>query len=157
MDLLEQVKKYVLVMEGENPMMNKEDALRIAERAGVLYRYARNGPVYEVRWSSEHPIMRVPEPHLCSVLMERIVEVNAPSAEKRLYDLDAEVGLAEVYDKEKAKMDEEIVLGPLPDATHAAYVLAEEAGVALEEVTPTGVDGKITKGDVQAYLDSQAE
>lgn len=43
-------------------------------------------------------------------------------------------------------------VGPLPDATHAAYVYAEENEVALEEVIGTGADGKITKGDVEMFV-----
>jgi pyruvate/2-oxoglutarate dehydrogenase complex dihydrolipoamide acyltransferase (E2) component len=39
------------------------------------------------------------------------------------------------------------------DATESAVALAEENGVDLSEVEGTGTDGRITKADVQAYLD----
>lgn len=44
-----------------------------------------------------------------------------------------------------------------PQATDAAEKLAEEEGVELASVVGTGVDGTITKGDVEAYLASQEE
>ena len=37
-------------------------------------------------------------------------------------------------------------------ASDAARALADEYGVLLELVTPTGKDGSITKADVQAYI-----
>lgn len=39
------------------------------------------------------------------------------------------------------------------DATEAAVELAEEHGIDLSEVEGTGVDGRITKPDVEALLD----
>lgn len=43
-----------------------------------------------------------------------------------------------------------------PDATDAARELAAEHEIDLETVTGTGADGRITKDDVQAVVDSAA-
>lgn len=143
-ELLAIVKNYVLVMDGEYPLTSEADAIRVAERAGILYRYAKNGDQYEIRWSPAYPVMRVPAPHLCRVLMEQIVAVNNPESRGWLpEDMTQEKLMDEVKD---------IEIGPLPDATHAAYELAEENEVALEEVVGTGKDGKITVEDVRMYL-----
>ncbi len=41
-------------------------------------------------------------------------------------------------------------------ASDAAIKLASENDVELENVTGTGKDGNITKGDVEAYIEAQA-
>jgi 2-oxoglutarate dehydrogenase E2 component (dihydrolipoamide succinyltransferase) len=41
--------------------------------------------------------------------------------------------------------------------TAGAETLATESGVDLAEVEGTGKDGRITKGDVEAHIDAQAE
>lgn len=46
---------------------------------------------------------------------------------------------------------------PKINATETAVNLAEERGVDLAMVTGTGVDGRITKGDVENYLQQQAQ
>lgn len=40
-------------------------------------------------------------------------------------------------------------------ATETAVTLANDRGVDLSLVTGTGVDGRITKGDVEAFLQNQ--
>ena len=44
--------------------------------------------------------------------------------------------------------------GPSPDATEAALSLAAENGLDITEVVGTGSGGRITKWDVEAYLEN---
>ena len=140
--LLIEVKKYVDVYAGEHPLSNKDDAIRVAERAGILYRYARNGDTYEVRWTQEHPVLYVPASNLCELLMKSIVEAHKPKGEAATITVDA-------TDEDEAS----ILEIPETEATDAAMKLAEEFDLDLGMIDGTGRDGKITVGDIRKALD----
>lgn len=79
-DFLEEVKLRVEVLDGENPVLRIQDALRVAERAGVLYRYAQNGDVWEIRTSPEHSVTYVHKGGLCHYLCSEIIRRVSPRA-----------------------------------------------------------------------------
>jgi len=144
MDLLSEVKQRVVVMEGEHPESRPHDALVVAKRAGVLYRWAQNLDVYQLRWSQDHPVQHVPRAHLCNVLMKRIVE-------------QVELNTAPSQPLEVLTSDE-ILEGDWPDeesinATDSALAFAEEHDIDLMGVVGSGKDGRITLGDVKKLVE----
>lgn len=135
-EVLERLQKYVNVMDGERPLHNIDDAIKLAIRAGVLWRWAHNGPSYQFRWSSEHPVIDIPEPHVCMVLAKRILEVYTP------------VGDATVVGVMHPGQTEFTL------ATPAALKLAGELeDVDLTTIEGTGQDGKVTVNDVRAQAE----
>jgi hypothetical protein len=80
--ILKQVKLRVQVMDGENPLLNTDDALRIAVRNQLLYRYAQNGDYYQLRWSEDLPPVSIHKSMVCATLCGRIIETIYPPDEE---------------------------------------------------------------------------
>lgn len=145
MDLLSEVKQRVVVMEGEHPESRPHDALVVAKRAGVLYRWAQNLDVYQLRWSQDHPVQHVPRAHLCNVLMKRIVEqveLNTAPSQPEEKDEVKRINAAVLEIKELQV-----------NATDSALAFAEEHDIDLMGVVGSGKDGRITLGDVKKLVE----
>ena len=80
-ELLQQVKDRVEVLAGENPIMRIADAIRLAERNDILYRYAQNGGTYEVRWFQSDAVHMFMESELPLLICKKIIE-KFPSKSK---------------------------------------------------------------------------
>lgn len=145
MELLAQAKERVIVMGGEHPESIPRDAITLAKRAGVLYRWAQNNEVYQIRWSPDHPAMNVPKGHVCKVLLQRIIDMHPKLLEEPLGKSDDH----EPVPLEHLVEDDE---NEGVDATVSALAFAEEHGVDLKEVKGSGKDGRITLGDVKKLL-----
>ena len=74
-ELQEELEKRALIKSGERPLLNVQDAIRLAERHHALYRYAQNGATYELRWTVDHAPQLFQEAHLCEVIAKRLIEV----------------------------------------------------------------------------------
>lgn len=72
---LSKLKKCVHVNDGERPLENVTDAITVAERAGILYRWAKNGGLYQLRWGVHYSAINVPTKAVCQVLYDRTLEV----------------------------------------------------------------------------------
>jgi hypothetical protein len=85
------------------------------------------------------------------------------AAEKPDAAIEARVAGGEAVQKaadeaaDDGKDDEEDGDEPTPDATEAAAEFAKEHDVDLEDVDGSGSDGRITKPDVEAYLDAEQD
>lgn len=95
-----------------------------------------------------------------------VTEIPAPASgilQSILYEAGAEVGITKVValiaEEGEAEAPLREVVEPetvkVPKAVPAARKLAEEKGVDLSRVTPTGPHGTIMKKDVEAYLASR--
>ena len=149
-ELLAKLKSLVSVPDGENPLLNKRDAIRLATEHGIVYRYAKNGPMYEVRWSLDHPVELVAEVNLCEILVKKIIEH---------YDIE-QVGVVERLDEMFEAEEDPYVPGmseiveEIDNITPAALKLAQEEAVDLTDVVGTGKDGKITIEDVRVWIET---
>jgi len=76
-----------VVLEGENPVQKLKDAIYMAERAGLLYRYAMDGREFQYRISEPAPVLQckmVEAPLvLCAIVEENLkpVEQKEPKPE----------------------------------------------------------------------------
>lgn len=65
-----------VVLEGENPVQKLKDAIFMAERAGLLYRYAMDGREFQYRISEPAPVLQckmVEAPLvLCAIVEENL-------------------------------------------------------------------------------------
>ena len=73
--MLQEVKKRVEVHRGESPTTVPLDAVRLAERNGLIYRYAQNGPTWGVRWTADHAEVLINEANLCEIICRRIIDL----------------------------------------------------------------------------------
>lgn len=71
--VLGEIKKRVLVLDGENPVISIQDAIRLAERNKLIYRWAQNGDYYQLRWSEEHSPIVVHSNEVCAQVYKRIL------------------------------------------------------------------------------------
>lgn len=67
-------------------------------------------------------------------------------------DILVRIKKAEYYTEETATVEEKEPEKTEVNASAHARKLADESGVDLSQVTGTGVEGAVTKADVQAYL-----
>ena len=72
-EILQNVKDRVEVLGGENPVLHAADAIRLAERNNLLYRYAQNGATYEVRWNPSGSVFLYQEAEISMVICKRII------------------------------------------------------------------------------------
>jgi hypothetical protein len=70
-----------VVLEGENPVQKLKDAIYMAERAGLLYRYAMDGREFQYRISEPAPVLQCKMVEAPLVLCA-IVEENLQPLEK---------------------------------------------------------------------------
>lgn len=149
-NLLARVKGKTHVFEGENPLTNTNDALTVATRAGVVYRWAKNGPYYEVRRTPAHSVEFIPAASINQWLMMLIVDdLPEPEATPTITDVPDEDPLEELF-VEGADTAEIGVWTP------AALDVMEENDLMDEgilwQVEGTGKDGKVTKKDALTFV-----
>ena len=131
---LELLRNHVQVMDGERPLTHHGDALKIATRAGVLYRYAQNGDIYELRWSPTDRVHRVGAGQLCRILYDKIVGQKEEVKEEA--PVVAEVGANVGVDEEEVKMEASFVddLGADSlDVVELVMALEEEFGLEISD------------------------
>lgn len=145
-----ELKKYVSVYEGEHPLTNYNDAIKIGLRAGVIFRWAQNGDKTEIRWQipgglADNIVSVYPTKQVNMVIVKKIITTYQEK---------------EPAETEVVHSTHESVAVPVPeeipedneepwDATPAARQLAYEEGIYLGVVEGTGKDGKITVTDVK--------
>lgn len=130
--LFEDLKSLIKVPVGVNPLLNITQAISLAKQHGVLWRWAKDGPFYEFRWSPDNPPIRVPESQANMYLVKRMIQELSPD---------------ETPQDSKSRLEYDI--------TPAAKKLLLEAGVdepGIAGVEGTGADGKITVGDAKKFL-----
>lgn len=76
-ELFEELKKRVEIYDGEQPLTRVQDAIRVAQRNGLIYRYAQNGATWEIRWTVDHPVVLIAETNLCESICRHII-TNIP-------------------------------------------------------------------------------
>jgi hypothetical protein len=72
--ILKEVMKRITVYSNENPVSRHMDAIHLATRNNVLYRWAKDGPYYDLRWNQDEPLQRVGEQRLCLTICQRIID-----------------------------------------------------------------------------------
>jgi pyruvate/2-oxoglutarate dehydrogenase complex dihydrolipoamide acyltransferase (E2) component len=134
-ELLAQLKKVVDVPVHENPLTNMNHAIRLAQANNLLWRWAKDGPYYEFRWTPATPPIRVPEAQANIYVVKRII---SQMSGKTAFALPADSKSSLEY-----------------DITPPAKKLLLEAGFdepAIAKVKGTGKDGKITVGDARKSI-----
>lgn len=136
--LLAELKTVVDVPVHENPLLDMNHAIRLAESLNLLWRWAKDGPYYEFRWTPANPPVRVPESQANIYVVRRIItEMTARS--KSTIELPAD-------DESPLKYD----------ITPGAKKLLLEAGLTEQEiagmVTGSGADGKIIVKDAKKFI-----
>ena len=136
--LFEELKSVVKIPVGENPLLHIRQAISLALRTNVLWRWAKDGPYYEFRWSPQNPPIRVPESQANVYLVKRVIQELTP------------------VDKPESKDETE----PLTNASGghfskaAASLLTDNGYLELaSQVQGTGAKGNITVKDVKKFLD----
>lgn len=99
--VLDDLKLRVDVLEGENPVLKIQDAIRLAERNGMLYRYAQNGANWELRWSPEASPVVVFEGEAPMLICQRIIRKIPPRILPSLFP--EEPGLNKYEEKHAAE------------------------------------------------------
>lgn len=130
--LFEDLKSVIKVPVGVNPLLDITQAISLAKQHGILWRWAKDGPFYEFRWSPDNPPIRVPESQANMYLVKRMIQELSPD---------------ETPQDSKSRLEYDI--------TPAAKKLLLEAGIdepGIAEVPGTGADGKITVGDAKKFL-----
>lgn len=86
--VLAEIKKRVLVLDGENPVLSIQDAIRLAERNKLIYRWAQNGDYYQLRWTEEHTAITVHANEVCAQIYKRVMlmvpEATLPNDNNKL-------------------------------------------------------------------------
>jgi hypothetical protein len=140
--LFEELKSVVKVPVGENPLMNIHQAISLAQRHNILWRWAKDGIYYEFRWTPAHPPIRVPESQANVYVVKRIIQELSPKEEKPSKTGVSMAGVAPVGAEYDVLM------------TEGARKLLE--GVELfefaDEIVGTGADGKVIVKDVKAFI-----
>lgn len=72
-ELLDEVKLRVTLKDEENPILSRSTAIRIATQSGILYRYAQNGAIFEMRWDRSQPVEHVHQNQLNVVICKQII------------------------------------------------------------------------------------
>jgi len=132
-DLQARLGECVEIRVEEHPLTNLMDAIRIGRRAGVIYRFAENGPNFEIRWTLQGiegggSMYVIPSNALPVVIAEKIIERCKPEYQPPV---------------------------PEPAITPAAKELADEYGALLIDIEGTGAHGKIVIDDVRDYILAQ--
>lgn len=134
---LSELKKVVTVYDPENPLLNVQDALRIAKREGLMYRYETDGKVWRVRFKEPEKVMVIPQALICETIVNKILEEKGKKVDKVLEEPKAD------------PVAEYKAAHPEANATDGAIKLALESGVDLDGLMGTGNEGKITVKDVR--------
>lgn len=131
--LLAELKTVVDVPVHENPLLDMNHAIRLAQSLHLLWRWAKDGPYYEFRWTPANPPIRVPEAQANVYVVRHIITVMSAEDESTI----------------DAPSDLEY------DITPSAKKLLLEAGFdepAIAEVKGTGADGKIIVKDAKKFI-----
>ena len=133
-DLQARLAECVEIKVEENPLTNLRDAIRVGNRAGVIYRFAENGPNFEIRWKLQSvegggSMYVIPSNALPVVIAEKIIE--------------------------RCKSEYQPDTTPEPAITPAAKELADEYGALPIDIEGTGAHGKIIIDDVRDYILAQ--
>lgn len=72
-ELLDEVKLRVTLKDEENPILSQSTAIRIATQSGILYRFAQNGAIFEMRWDRSQPVEHVHQNQLNVVICKQII------------------------------------------------------------------------------------
>jgi pyruvate/2-oxoglutarate dehydrogenase complex dihydrolipoamide acyltransferase (E2) component len=134
--LFEDLKSVIKVPVGVNPLLDITQAISLAKQHGILWRWAKDGPFYEFRWSPDNPPIRVPESQANMYLVKRMIQELSPD---------------ETPQDSKSRLEYDI--------TPAAKKLLLEAGIdepGIATVPGTGTEGRVTVGDVTKFLKENA-
>ncbi len=130
--LYDELAAVVDIPVGENPLQNTKQAIVMAERHKILWRWAKDGPYYEFRWTPAHPPIKIPESQANVYLVKRIIQELTP---------------------DKTPEDSKSALEY--DITPKAKELLLKAGLTEEQIATvpgTGAEGKIIVRDVDKFL-----
>lgn len=131
--LFEELKSVVDVPVHENPLTNMTHAIRLAQSLDLLWRWAKDGPYYEFRWTPANPPVRIPESQANIYVVKHIITVM----------------------KAKAEATPDVPSGLEYDITPSAKKLLLEAGFdepEIAELHGTGADGKIIVKDARKFI-----
>ena len=67
-----------VVWDGENPIFNLKNAIWMAQRANLLFRYAEDGREFQYRVAEPAPVLRCKRSEACAVLCNLVLD-NYPS------------------------------------------------------------------------------
>lgn len=129
--LYDELAAVVDIPVGENPLQNTKQAIVMAERHKILWRWAKDGPYYEFRWTPAHPPIKIPESQANVYLVKRIIKMMTAKLEEAPVGAEYDVELSEAATK----------------LLNEAEML-EFAG----EIVGTGKDGNILVKDVKAFI-----
>jgi hypothetical protein len=155
--IYDQVAERVDLAADENPVLNRVDALNLAYRNRILYRHAQDGNYYDLRWTTDSPIERVPVNHLCLVICNKIIETYE---ERELLEWEGteEKATADVVEGRMVKEDVPVSKYQTLEfpITEKAWELAVALSVSeiINSAEGTGKNGTITVNDVKAFAAS---
>jgi len=162
---------YPMLPEGEKVMQDVGLALQFGVREKIVYRFAQNGSIYNIRWTEHHIPFNIPASIVPLTIVNRAIKLAGENkGDYLVVDEYKEIDLfpADTDDtpdigvlREMAQPSPKIVDGIIEvdpiDATESAIKLSDENEVDLQDVAGTGKEGRITLSDVRSYIDGLSE
>jgi len=140
----------VKVLEGENPVTNLSDALRLAERHGIIFRYVKDGERYLVRWQEDVPPVSYPESELCLEIVLRTIDMFVIKNTTVIADTEPIIIPQTLEDIDPAA---EALLGEGPADEEALMEMLVESEEEIEAIKMAELleDPELTEADEELY------
>lgn len=156
--LMDDLAAAVDVYEGERPLQVIDDAIAIAQRNGLLYRYAQNGSHWQLRWTPSDPVRTYPEGQVCEVIVQHIIDNSGVVVVEGIFmDTDVEEEDEELPfdDTIEDDIQDLVDTGKMTQAAGDKYLELYFDGEPLpnpDEIEGSGVDGRILLSDITDLL-----